>query len=101
METTIKQTTISTVEVAETENASFDLVVTRVDGSVSKIVANISAQQSQVDEYGMTVHSVENVGSISYNKGTISTAALPANDKLHLIIGEFLQIVDSIKQRKE
>lgn len=101
METTIKQTTINTLEVAETENASFELVVTRVDGAVTRVVANISTQKSHVDEYGMTVHSVGNIGSITYNKGTISTAALPANDKLHLIIGEFLQIVDSIKQRKE
>ena len=101
METKIKQTTINTIEVAETEYASFDLVVTRVDGAVTKIVANISAQQSHIDEYGMTVHSVGNIGSITYNNGTISTAALPANENLTLIIGDFLQIVDSIKQRKE
>lgn len=99
METSIKQTTISTIEVAETENASFDLVVTRVDGSVAKIVANISMQQSQVDEYGMTVHSVGNIGSITYANGNVSTTALPANDDLPLIINDFIQIINTIKQR--
>lgn len=100
METKIKQTTINTIEVAETENASFDLVVTRVDGSVTKIVANISAQQSHIDEFGMTVHSVGNIGSITYNNDTISTTAFPVNEKLPLIFNDLLQLVDSIKQRE-
>lgn len=99
METKIKQTTINTIEVAETENASFDLVVTRVDGAVTKIVANISAQQSHIDEFGMTVHSLTNIGSISFFNGTLSASGIPADDKAPLLFSDFINIINSIKQR--
>ena len=100
METTIKQTTISTVEVAETENAIYDLVVTRVNGAVTRVVANISMQQSQVDEYGMTVHAVGAIGPITYSNGNVSTTALPAEESLPLVIGDFLQMVKTIQERE-
>ena len=101
METTIKQTTINTVEVAETDNAIFDLVVTRVDGAVSRVVANISMQQSHVDDYGMTVHSAGTIGSITYANGNIATTAIPASGKLPNIVSDFLDIINAIKERTE
>lgn len=101
METTIKQTTINTLEVAETDNAIYDLVVTRVDGAVTKIVANISAQQSHVDDYGMTVHSAGTIGSITFNNGVLSTTALPAEGKTPNIVSDFLDIINAIKERTE
>lgn len=101
METTIKQTTINTLEVAETDNATFELIVTRVDGAVSRVVANISMQQSHVDDYGMTVHSAGTIGSITYANGNITTTAIPASEKLPNLISDFLDIINTIKGRTE
>lgn len=99
MKTTIKSTTINTVEAVTTDNASYDLNVTRLNGSITKVSAAISMQSLATNDSGIAVVEAKNIGTIVYSAGNFSIMNIPADDHLPVYISELLEIIESIKAR--
>lgn len=100
METTIKSTTINTLEAVTTDNASYDLNVTRLNGSITKVSAAITVQSTDTDDSGIAVLSAKNIGTIVYSAGNFSIMNIPADSRLPVYISELLDIIESIKARE-
>lgn len=101
METTIKQTTVNTIETATTNLAVYDLNVTRVNNRVTKVNIAIVAQVSSTDASGMTVVSARNVGNIVYQNGSVSLSGMPADNLLPKYLSEVVEIINTIINREE
>ncbi len=101
METTIKQTTVNTIETATTNLAVYDLNVTRVNNRVTKVNIAIIAQVSSTDASGMAVVSAQNVGNIVYHNGAISLSGMPADNLLPKYLSEVVEIINTIINREE
>lgn len=100
METTIKQTTVNTVETAISSLATYELKVTRVNGLLKSVTASVSAQITEANG-DMPIVSVQNIGTINYNEGKVSCSDFPLDEKLSMYITEFNEIVNKIKVRED
>lgn len=84
-----------TTEKIEKSNGVYDIEVTKQNGEVIAVKAIVTAQISQEDDRGYTLHA--KVGTIiQNNKGTSITGEIPS-DILPDIIREFNEIVEELK----
>lgn len=100
METTIKSTTINTVEAVTTDNATYDLNVTRLNGMITKVSATIIVQSTATEDSGVAVVEAKNIGTVVYSAGNLSIMNIPADSRLPVYISELLDIIETIKARE-
>lgn len=100
METKIRQTTVSTTETATSELAVYECSVMRVNNILKSITASVITQTSFTNEEGIEVVSSKNAGTINYLDSKISCSGFPFDEKLPLYITEFIEIVNTIKERE-
>lgn len=80
-----------------TNNAIYDLTISKTDGVVNVITAEITAQISTEDERGGHTLSAE-VGAITQTEKGITIDGTIPSDMLSAIVTEFINITNEIKQ---
>lgn len=101
METTIKSKIVTTVETVETDNAYYEINVTRLNGAVTKVTVSVTVQTATTDADGTAVVSASNIGTVVWSQGNISIMSIPADSALPAYISDALEIIESVKAREE
>ena len=98
METTISKTTTTTNEVVRTDNASYRITATSVNGVLESVQAVVAVQETEYVD-GAPMETTVTIGNAAYERGRVRLKATAADDRLNGLMPEFLQIVESIKNR--
>lgn len=101
METTIKSKIVTTVETVETDNAYYEINVTRLNGALTKVTVSVTVQTATTDAEGTAVVSASNIGTVVWSQGNISIMSIPADAALPAYINDVLEIIESVKAREE
>ena len=100
METIIQQTIKTTDEIATTENATYYISTTSIDGVIKHISAVVFVP-TEDDEGGVYVEGEKKLGTLAYVNGRIKMTALTADNLLPSLMGEFLSIINTIINSEE
>lgn len=102
METTITKTVVNTTETVRTGNAVYTVSSMRSNGTVSSIVAQVTAQTETQDGDGNPMTTADPLGTLTYygGNGVVRTDGMKAVAALPVFISEFLEIVEMVKSRE-
>ena len=100
METIIQQTIKTTDEIATTENATYYISTTSIDGVIKHISAVVFVP-TEDDEGGVYVEGEKKLGTLAYVNGRIKMTALTADNLLPSLMGDFLSIINTIINSEE
>ena len=91
--------TVVTVETIETNNAYYELNVTKHNGVVTGVVANISVQTIGKGDDGIATVTSQSVGSISYSADSAWRINMQSGADVPTYLAEVMDIINSIKER--
>lgn len=99
METIIQQTIKTTEEVATTENATYYISTTSIDGVIKHISANVFIEIED-DNDGEYITSEKKLGTLAWIDGRVKMTAITADNLLPALVEEFIEIVNDIIARQ-
>lgn len=99
METIIQQTIKTTEEVATTENATYYISTTSIDGVIKHISANVFIELED-DNDGEYITSEKKLGTLAWIDGRVKMTAITADNLLPALVEEFIEIVNDIIARQ-
>ena len=99
METIIQQTIKTTEEVATTENATYYISTTSIDGVIKHISANVFIELED-DNDGEYITSEKKLGTLAWIDGRVKMTAITADNILPALVEEFIEIVNDIIARQ-
>lgn len=91
--------TVVTVETIETNNAYYELNVTKHNGVVVGVVANISVQTIGKGDDGIATVSSQSIGSISYSADSAWQINMQSGAAVPTYLAEVMDIINAIKER--
>lgn len=100
METIIQKTKQTTEEVTTTDKATYYISTTSIDGVVKHISANVFIEIED-DNDGEYITNEKKLGTLAYVNGRIKMTAITADNLLPSLMGEFLNIINTIINREE
>lgn len=100
METIIQQTIKTTEEIATTENATYYISTTSIDGVIKHISANVFIEIED-DNDGEYITSEKKLGTLAWIDGRVKMTAITADNLLPSLMGEFLSIINTIINSEE
>lgn len=99
METIIQQTIKTTEEIATTENATYYISTTSIDGVIKHISANVFIELED-DNDGEYITSEKKLGTLAWIDGRVKMTAITADNLLPALVEEFIEIVNDIIARQ-
>lgn len=99
METIIQQTIKTTDEIATTENATYYISTTSIDGVIKHISANVFIELED-DNDGEYITSEKKLGTLAWIDGRVKMTAITADNLLPALVEEFIEIVNGIITRQ-
>lgn len=99
METIIQQTIKTTEEIATTENATYYISTTSIDGVIKHISANVFIEIED-DNDGEYITSEKKLGTLAWIDGRVKMTAITADNLLPALVEEFIEIVNDIIARQ-
>ena len=99
METIIQQTIKKTEEIATTENATYYISTTSIDGVIKHISANVFIEIED-DNDGEYITSEKKLGTLAWIDGRVKMTAITADNLLPALVEEFIEIVNDIIARQ-
>ena len=99
METIIQQTIKTTEEIATTENATYYISTTSIDGVIKHISANVFIEIED-DNDGEYITSEKKLGTLAWIDGRVKMTAITADNLLPALVEEFIEIVNGIITRQ-
>lgn len=99
METIIQQTIKTTEEIATTENATYYISTTSIDGVIKHISANVFIEIED-DNDGEYITSEKKLGTLAWIDGCVKMTAITTDNLLPALVEEFIEIVNDIIARQ-
>lgn len=99
METIIQQTIKTTEEIATTENATYYISTTSIDGVIKHISANVFIEIED-DNDGEYITSEKKLGTLAWIDGRVKMTAITTDNLLPALVEEFIEIVNDIIARQ-